>query len=203
MSSQIKVVVGLGNPGEQFHGTRHNVGFAVLNAFIDKLNASGESITKTFSKKHNSEIGILHSPKAVFVYPQSYMNLSGQPVKSLIDWYKLHDLSKILVVHDDVALPLGKIRWVQNAGAGGQHGVESIIEHLGGRKDFVRLRFGVGPDPGGEKRSAYVLEKFAASEKDVLNESIEMAVESLQLFLKGYPITELMSKFNGLDKNAK
>ena len=198
MTNQLKIIVGLGNPGEQFKETRHNAGFEILNAFLLAIRSSGTEVNEINAKKHNCKLYSLSSPKAVFAYPQSYMNLSGQPVKSLLDWYKILDLKNLLIVHDDVALPIGKIRWTHSSGAGGQHGVESIIQHLGGRKDFVRLRFGIGPDPGGEYRSSFVLSKFRPEEENLFNLAKDRSLESLELFLHGADLQNLMNSFNGL-----
>jgi PTH1 family peptidyl-tRNA hydrolase len=129
------------------------------------------------------------------------MNLSGQAVRALIDWYKIDDLKKLLVIHDDVALPLGKMKWVANGGAGGQHGIESIIEHLGGNKEFTRLKFGIGPDPGGDRRSNYVLSKFPAEHNDLLEKSIKASVDGVMLFLQNASLNKIMDTYNGMDLN--
>ncbi len=190
-----KFIIGLGNIGNEYTDTRHNAGFAILNALKNHYE-SQEQIHTVSVKKLKSQIFSIPSKKIYLVYPQTYMNLSGFAVRALIDWYKISNLKNLVIVHDDIALPLGQIRWVAKGGAGGQHGIESIIEHLGGNKEFNRLKFGIGPDPGGEKRSKYVLGKFRDDEKEILNKSLNKALKSLNLFLQGSSMSDLMNEFN-------
>ena len=201
-----KFIIGLGNPEDKFRGTRHNIGFEILDALIYRLNKDrlAEQISENTNKKLKSKIVSIQSQKLgefILLYPQTYMNLSGQAVRALIDWYKIDDLKKLLVIHDDVALPLGKMKWVANGGAGGQHGIESIIEHLGGNKEFTRLKFGIGPDPGGDRRSNYVLSKFPAEHNDLLEKSVKASVDGVMLFLQNASLSKIMETYNGMDLN--
>ncbi len=201
-----KFIIGLGNPEDKFRGTRHNIGFEILDALIYRLHKDrlAEQVSENTNKKLKSKIVSIQSQKLgefILLYPQTYMNLSGQAVRALIDWYKIDDLKKLLVIHDDVALPLGKMKWVANGGAGGQHGIESIIEHLGGNKEFTRLKFGIGPDPGGDRRSNYVLSKFPAEHNDLLEKSIKASVDGVMLFLQNASLNKIMDTYNGMDLN--
>jgi PTH1 family peptidyl-tRNA hydrolase len=164
----VKLVVGLGNPGKKYSGTRHNIGFAVLDYLLlaQGVNARKES-------KFDAEIVLLGAN--IFAMPTTFMNNSGRAVQKLMQFYKIAS-EDILVVHDDVSLDLGKLRFSFDRGAGGQHGVEDIIEKLGGSKSFHRLRIGVGPDPGGEERADYVLSKFAEGEATKVTEKAAQLV---------------------------
>lgn len=196
---QTKLIVGLGNPGEKYKNTRHNVGFEVLDRLINDLDPNGIESKENLSKKLQSKVVSINSVGLVLIYPQTYMNLSGKAVRAALDWYKIKDLKQLLIVHDDVSLPLGKIRWVVNGGAGGQHGIESTIQHLSGRKDFQRLKFGIGPDPGGDRRSKYVLERFPSKEQDLLDKSLLLATKSIKSFVDGKSVEEIMNEYNGLE----
>lgn len=192
----MKVIVGLGNPGVQYYATRHNAGFRVLEGLGTKTGAH-------FSKKRSLfcdlvKVGV-NGAELLLVKPDTYMNASGQAIAAVLNWYKIA-ASHMLVVHDDVSLPLGKLRFQRGGGAGGQHGVESIIECLGGLKDFDRLKIGVGPDPGGERRAEYVLKPVSESELQLFLRSISTAEEAAIIWLT-HGIREAMNQYNGLDLN--
>src|SRR6185369_7117687 len=135
----MKIIVGLGNPELRYYSTRHNAGFRVVDLLATELGAHFKvandlkaDVAKVNYKTHT----------VLLAKPKTYMNLSGDAVQRILHWYKA-DLSALLVIHDDVSLPLGRLRLQKGGGAGGQHGVESIIECLGGRKEFDRLKVGV------------------------------------------------------------
>ncbi len=168
----MKLVVGLGNPGKKYSATRHNIGFAVVESI---LSTRGLSLRK--ESKFEAEIAL--ADQLIFAMPTTFMNNSGRAVQKLMQFYKIAS-EDILVVHDDVSLDLGKLRFSFDRGAGGQHGVEDIIEKLGGSKKFHRLRIGVGPDPGGEQRADYVLSKFADGEATkVIEKAAQLVVDWL------------------------
>ncbi|MDX1919329.1 MAG: aminoacyl-tRNA hydrolase [Candidatus Caenarcaniphilales bacterium] len=192
-----KLIVGLGNPGEEYKNTRHNIGFMLLDALAARFN--NDEVKSETAKKLKSKVKTISSRHLVLLYPQTFMNLSGEALRAALTWYKITDYKQILVVYDDVALPLGKIRWVTEGGAGGHHGIESIIQQLGGCKDFTRLKFGVGPDPGGDRRSSYVLQKFPASELEKLERCIKTSVESINEFINEKKLQDIMNKYNGLE----
>ncbi|PJE69733.1 MAG: aminoacyl-tRNA hydrolase [Candidatus Staskawiczbacteria bacterium CG10_big_fil_rev_8_21_14_0_10_38_10] len=178
-------IAGLGNPGEKFKNTRHNVGFLVVDEF-----QKGNDFPDFFmSKKFGAETseGILNDEKIVLVKPQTFMNESGKAVKKITVHYK-PPITNLIVIHDDIDLPLDKIRIVKGRGAAGHKGVESIIKELG-NKDFVRFRIGVKPIEGGQiinktKTRDFVLKKFNKKEGNTLNKVIGKTIKAIELFLK-------------------
>ncbi|MDX1918873.1 MAG: aminoacyl-tRNA hydrolase [Candidatus Caenarcaniphilales bacterium] len=189
------LIVGLGNPGEEYQDTRHNVGFRVLDILCQKLTADSQTQRQS---KFKSKLVMLEGGEICLCYPQTFMNHSGQAVQEILNWYKFEELSRLLIVHDDISLPLGQLRWSFGRGAGGQHGVESVIKALGGKKDFLRLRVGIGPDPGGDRRSAYVLEKFRLMELALLDKILSLSAEGIEKWLRGISLEKLMSEYNPL-----
>lgn len=191
----MKAIIGLGNPGLKYDGTRHNVGFEVLDHLNKKLH---ESAFKKIDKLFSETVLVSNSGSSLLLAkPTTYMNDSGKAFLALKNWYKI-DIDEFLVVHDDVSLPLGKIRLQKGGGAGGQHGIESIIEMLGGQKSFNRLKVGIGPDPGGDKRANYVLQKFPQYQKSILEKIIFIASDAALLWLTE-GIDKAMNEFNGTD----
>ena len=136
----------------------------------------------------------------LLVKPTTYMNDSGKCVQTVLHWYKIKP-KDMLVVHDDVSLPLGKMRLQSNGGAGGQHGIESIIESLGGLKDFARLKIGVGPDPGGDRRAAFVLAPISLIDRSLFDKVIAESRLALSTWLVD-GIAVAANKFNGVTLNA-
>jgi len=192
----LKAIIGLGNPESKYQGTRHNIGFAVIEGLGTESGAEFKDTKKL--QAYVAKVSLSGS-SVVLVMPTTYMNLSGNSFVAVLNWYKLKS-KDILVVHDDVSLPLGRIRLQKDGGAGGQHGVESIIECLGGSKAFDRLKVGVGPDPGGERRGDYVLSKFPPSESELLSSSLGLANQAAKLWLeKG--INFAANAVNGIDLN--
>ena len=161
-SEKIILIAGLGNPGKQYAGNRHNVGFMAVDHIIDKLNLSGKKI-KSKSVVVDGRYNIM---RIIFSKPQTFMNLSGDAVVSLMKFYKI-PTDQILVVHDDIDLPFGVIRLRPSGGAGGQKGLSSIINRLG-TKEFARLRVGVGRPPGNMDPADYVLKDFNKTEREEL-----------------------------------
>lgn len=173
----IKLIVGLGNPGTRYAHNRHNVGFMMVEQFA-------RAHALDFSrKKFSAQIaeGAIAGERVFLAKPQTYMNLSGEAVSKLYKFYKVapHDL---LVIYDDLDLPLGKIRLRAEGSAGGHHGIESIIARIG-TSDFPRLRVGIGrPNPDADVD--HVLGNFDASERVVMDETIVRAVEAIDVWLK-------------------
>lgn len=191
----LKVVIGLGNPEPKYELTRHNVGFRLVEALAIKCGANLQRKADL-----QCELGktVLSSVDLVLVRPLTYMNLSGRAASAIARWYKV-DLKDILVIHDDVSLPLGQLRFQRAGGAGGQHGVESIIECFGGKKEFDRLKVGVGPDPGGDRRADYVLSIFPSGEENLFTTKIlAEGISGVEVWLKE-GIMPAMNKFNGRD----
>jgi len=176
-SSEYSLIVGLGNPGPQYVATRHNVGFRCV-----ELLASTRDLT--FDKKQKRArvaMGLVRGQRVIIARPQTFMNESGRAVAPLARFYKVQ-LERLLVVHDDLDLPLGTMRLRPEGGSGGHKGMRSIIEHLGGQK-FPRLRIGIGRPPGRMDPAAYVLQNFSAQEEPLLAETLERAVVAIETWL--------------------
>lgn len=153
------MIIGLGNPGREYQRTRHNVGFDVLDVLSEKM---GIALTKSAMHGLIGE-GFLEGEKVVLVKPQTYMNLSGQCVTELVSWYK-PPMENVLVIYDDIDLPLGKLRLRANGSAGTHNGMRSVIGLLG-RQDFPRLRVGVGQKPEGWELADWVLSHYQTEEE--------------------------------------
>jgi len=189
------LIVGLGNPGKRYENTRHNIGFMIVESL--KLKVKSFSDWKN-NKKLLSEIseGEINSQKVILAKPLTFMNLSGQAVKSLIRNWKL-EIRNLVVVHDDIDIPLGKIRISIGRGSAGHQGVESIIKELG-TKNFIRFRIGIKPKQyhrlvcGTEK---FVLKNFKKEEERIVKEVIEKTSEAIEYFLES-GLEKAMSKYN-------
>ena len=194
----LKLIIALGNPGVEYEDTRHNVGFFALAVFSTKHQISRKKEKKLLSLYGSGKIKIdQESYDLVLSWPTTFMNNSGEAVSKLLNWFKLES-KDLIVVHDDVALNLGKIRISYDSGSAGHHGVESIIQSLGGIKTFTRLRIGIGPDPGGDIRKDYVLTKFSPSEGNLLKKVLDLSVEALETIITKN-INEAMNKYNGIE----
>ena len=185
------LIIGLGNPGKKYEFSRHNLGFFVLDRFSKKNLFEFKS-----SKKFKSRIskGYFGKKGVILIKPQTFMNNSGKAVKSLAANYK-RQTTNIWVIHDDIDLPLGKIKIVKNRGAAGHKGVESIIKAVNS-KIFVRFRIGIQPKTDKPKNpEKFVLQKFNKEEGEIVKEVIKKTVEAIEFFLK-YGLEKAMSKFN-------
>jgi peptidyl-tRNA hydrolase, PTH1 family len=184
------LIVGLGNPGPEYRETRHNVGFMTVDRLAVKLNAR---FSRLQSRALVSSSNYLER-KVILAKPQTFMNLSGQAVQGLVRFYKL-PLSNLLVIHDDVDLPLGSIRIRPDGGSAGQKGMTSILERLG-TDEFPRIRLGIGRPPGQMQTPDYVLQDFSRQETAILSDVLNQAVEaSLTFIVEGLDAS--MNKFNG------
>lgn len=190
-TSSVRLIVGLGNPGTRYAGTRHNLGFMTLDAL-----ASLEKLSWSPSPKHECEIATLVSQpdrKVLLAKPQTFMNLSGKSVRSLCDFYKLTP-AELLVVCDDCEIPLGDIRIRPNGGPGGHNGLSSIIEHLQSEA-FPRLRLGIGPADPSLDLSDFVLREFRPEEKPKIENLTNRAVSAITTSLS-FSIEKAMNEFN-------
>jgi PTH1 family peptidyl-tRNA hydrolase len=177
------LIVGLGNPGKQYDATRHNLGFNLLD-----LLAGGED----WQNKYDAHI--IKTDSSILAKPQLFMNLSGKSVAQIL---KYHPSAQLIVVHDELDLPLGSLKIVKNSSAAGHNGVQSIIDEIG-TKDFVRIRLGINnPETKGEKPGdAYVLERFTEKESEIIKEVLIKAQEAVEVLqTDGMEIAQ--SKFNG------
>ena len=174
MQDGLRMVVGLGNPGKDYVGTRHNVGFEVL----DHL-AEGAELTFKSERKWKAHVATLPG-SVILLKPQTYMNLSGRAVSAAMRFYKMTP-EQILVVYDDVAFPLGTLKFRMSGSAGGHNGLRSMIADLGS-SEFPRLKFGIGAAEGRDL-SDYVLGKFREEEREVVQNTLATAVQAVQLAL--------------------
>ena len=174
MSDVPRLVVGLGNPGKDYAGTRHNVGFEVLGGL-----AAAAGLPFQREKKWQAEV-CRTAEGLLLLKPQTYMNLSGRAVAAAARFYKI-PAEKILVVYDDVALPLGQQRFRMTGGSGGHNGIQSLITELGSR-DFPRLKIGIGGVPG-SRLTGHVLGRFREEEREVAEKALASAVDAVQVAL--------------------
>jgi peptidyl-tRNA hydrolase, PTH1 family len=172
------LVVGLGNPGPKHTGNRHNVGFRCL----ERLAAAHGLAFDKRQKNARVALGPLGERAVALAKPQTFMNESGRAVAAIASFYQVEP-QWLLVVYDDIDLPLGAVRLRPDGGAGGHKGMTSIIAALGSQKGFPRLRVGVGRPPGRMEAAAYVLQDFAAEELPTLDEALGRAVRSIELWL--------------------
>jgi peptidyl-tRNA hydrolase, PTH1 family len=186
-----QLIVGLGNPGTKYDRTRHNVGFDLVDSLAKSWQIS-LSERKQFQGIYGEGFGS-HNAKIRLLKPQTFMNLSGQSVRVTIDWFKLPPAS-VLVVYDDLDLPLGKIRLRLSGSAGGHNGMKSIISHLG-TQDFPRVRIGIGKSAGEKDTISHVLGKFSVVETPIVSEVIQLVNDSIELSLKK-GVEQAMSLYN-------
>lgn len=188
------IIAGLGNPGREYQGTRHNVGFLVL----EKL-AAEENIS-ILEKKHKAIIGkgMAAGQKCVLAKPQTYMNLSGESVRQLIDFYKVDETSELIVISDDVSLEPGQIRIRKKGSAGGHNGLKNIIAHLG-HDSFIRVKIGVGEKPAGWDLADYVLGRFSSKDREAVEEAADRAVEAIRTIVSE-GADAAMNRFNSVKK---
>lgn len=185
----MKLIVGLGNPTRAYDGTRHNVGFGVITELADKHGISVDT------KKHKALIGkgIIGGEKVILAKPQTFMNLSGESVREIVDYYQL-DLEDVLIIFDDVSLDVGQLRIRTKGSAGGHNGVKSIIAHLGSDA-FARIKVGVGEKPAKMDLADYVLGRFHGEELLQIREGIEQAAAAAQLIVCG-ELQTAMNRYN-------
>ncbi len=191
MSVRPKLVVGLGNPGREYVGTRHNVGFEVVDRLAEKHGGS-------FKRKWRfaAEVAEIARPagKIVLAKPRTFMNRSGSAVAGLVNWLKIAP-AETLVVVDDADLPAGEIRLRASGSAGGHHGLRSVVESLGGCEEFARLRLGIGGGGRGDDLSGHVLSRFSATERAVMEAAVADAVAAVECCWEN-GLTAAMNQFN-------
>lgn len=188
------LIVGLGNPGEKYIKTRHNIGFRIINELGRKNNFPDFK----FSKRFNAEISKenLNKKRIILAKPKTFMNNSGKAAKSIINYYSLQT-KNLFVVHDDIDLPLGKMKISKDRGSAGQKGVQSIINELK-TKDFIRFRIGIKPTKQEIKIKnieKFVLQKFNKDEEKIIKETIKKTAEAIEIAIK-QDIEKAMNKFN-------
>lgn len=186
----MKIVVGLGNPGAKYRGTRHNVGFDVIDSLVQKW-AFGERPKSKFNANVNEVM--IGTTKVVLLSPLTFMNLSGQTVRSAVDFFKL-DLEDLMVVSDDLNLEVGRIRLRAKGSAGGQNGIKDIINRIGSQ-EFPRLRLGIGKPPAHFDTADYVLGRFDDVDEALMKDSVAQATKAIEFWLKN-GILDAMNQFN-------
>ena len=184
------LIVGLGNPGVEYAATRHNIGFDMITYLSDKYNIPVNSREgKALVGK-----GILAGDKVMLAQPQTYMNLSGESVRALMDYYKI-DIEDLLVIYDDISLDVGQIRMRGKGSAGGHNGIKSIIQHTG-TQEFARIKIGVGQKPEGGDLVKHVLGRFSREEDGMFRDVFALAEEGLLAWLQE-DMKSAMNKVNG------
>ena len=186
----MKLIIGLGNPGKPYEHTRHNIGFDIVDALAGKW---GGALNQT---KFNGMYTTFHRPegKVMLLKPLTYMNLSGECVRPMMDYFDIR-VEDVIVIYDDLDLETGKLRLRQKGSAGGHNGIKSLIHHLG-TQEFNRIRVGVSRPPAGMKVADYVLSKFSKEDAPVIREAIDKSCEAVEASL-AKPFLEVMNIFNG------
>jgi PTH1 family peptidyl-tRNA hydrolase len=186
------VIVGLGNPGRQYENTRHNAGFAAIDALSDRYGISVDT------KKHKALIGkgVIKGHKVLLAKPQTYMNLSGESVRELVDYYKIDETTELLVLYDDISLEPGVLRIRKKGSAGGHNGIKSLLAHLGHDR-FGRIKIGVGEKPKGWDLADYVLASFSQEEKEKLRDCLPKLCHGVEIILEE-GIEEAMNQIHQL-----
>ncbi|MBQ7954499.1 MAG: aminoacyl-tRNA hydrolase [Lachnospiraceae bacterium] len=188
------IIVGLGNPGKDYAGTRHNIGFDVIETLAQRANIS------VIEKKHKAMIGkgYIEGQKVVLVKPQTFMNLSGESVREVVDYYKIDETEELIVISDDISLEPGQLRIRKKGSAGGHNGLKNIIAHLG-HDEFQRVKMGVGEKPKGYDLADYVLGHFTGDEKKVMEKAAAEAADAIvMMMMEG--VEPAMNKYNKKNK---
>lgn len=172
------IIVGLGNPQKEYDNTRHNIGFDVIDVL-----AESNRIGMT-EKKHKAVIGkgIIAGQKVLLAKPQTYMNLSGESVRELVDYFKIDETIELIVISDDISLDVGQLRIRKKGSAGGHNGLKNIILHLG-HDNFHRIKMGVGEKPKNFDLADYVLGHFTKEERLIMDESVKDACKAIELMI--------------------
>lgn len=185
------LIVGLGNPGKDYEMTRHNVGFDTVDVLIDEYSIpqSGVKFNAMYGK------GMINGEKVLAAKPLTFMNLSGEAVRGLVDYFKIDVKEELIVVYDDIDLEPGNIRVRAKGSAGGHNGMKNIIQHLG-TQEFARVRVGVGAKPKGWDLADHVLGRFSKEDRVLVDESIKKACKAVACFVEN-GIDTAMNQYNG------
>lgn len=184
------IIVGLGNPTKEYDDTRHNIGFAAIDMLADKY---GINVTEV---KHKALLGkgVINGNKVILVKPMTYMNLSGEAVRAVVDYYKVDEEEELMVIYDDISLDVGQLRVRKKGSAGGHNGIKNIIAHLG-HDTFQRIKIGVGEKPEGYDLADYVLGHFSKEDLATLKDGMEKVDGAVNFMLQG-DIDEAMNRYN-------
>lgn len=172
----VNLLIGLGNPGRKYKKTRHNIGYIVLDALVDKhgFEIKGKKFKSRFLKE------TFFGKELCFVKPETFMNVSGEAVSSFLNYFKVAPRD-MLVVHDDIDLPFGKLRFAFKSGHGGHNGIRSIVDYID-TNEFYRLKIGIGRPVDGRDPADYVLDGFSDDEKREVAEVVETALQAINVF---------------------
>jgi PTH1 family peptidyl-tRNA hydrolase len=177
------LVVGLGNPGPEYAGNRHNAGFFVADLLAKRIGARFSRNRKAVAESAEGRLGVgVDAPRLVLVKPMTYMNLSGGPVAGLAQFYKV-PVGQIIAVHDELDIPYGQLRLKIGGGEGGHNGLRSMSRSLGS-KEFIRVRFGVGRPPGRQDPADYVLSDFSAVERKELDYLVDRTADAVEAVME-------------------
>lgn len=184
------LIVGLGNPGRTYEGTRHNMGFDTIDYLIEehRIPQSGVKFNAMYGK------GIIGGEKVILMKPLSYMNLSGGPVQEMASYFKIDPETELIVVYDDIDLEPGQLRIRKQGSAGGHNGIKDIISRLGTQK-FLRVKVGVGAKPKGWDLADYVLGRFSTEERKLVDESIQRAGKAVEVMIS-QGVDAAMNEYN-------
>jgi len=184
------IIVGLGNPGKDYENTRHNVGFDAIDELVDKYNVPESGI----QSKAKVGKGVMDGQKILLAKPLTFMNLSGEAVRGLVDYYKVDPESELLIIYDDISLEPGNIRIRKKGSAGGHNGIKSIIQHLG-TQNFQRIKIGVGEKPKNWDLADYVLSRFSKEDRATVDAAMKNVAHAASLIVQG-EIDEAMNLYN-------
>ncbi len=189
------IIAGLGNPGKEYENTRHNIGFDVIDALSDQYSIE----VKERGFKALCGKGMIEGERVILVKPQTYMNLSGESLRQIIDFFKIDVEEELIVISDDIALEAGTVRIRKKGSAGGHNGIKNIILNLG-TENFQRIRIGVGEKPKEWDLIDYVLGHFSKEERKRMDEAVEDAVKAIGVILSE-DIDRAMNRFNKKKKS--
>ena len=184
------LIVGLGNPGRQYEATRHNMGFDTVDCLIEKHNVPQGDVK--FNAMYGK--GIIGGDKAILMKPLSFMNLSGGPVRDMVNFFKIDPEKELIVISDDIDLEPGQLRIRKQGSAGGHNGLKDIIQKLG-TQNFVRIKIGVGAKPQGWDLADHVLSRFPDSERKLVDEAIREAADAVEKIIAQGP-DAAMNEYN-------
>lgn len=176
--TQMYIIAGLGNPKREYENTRHNIGFDVIEELAEQENIG------VLEMKHKAVIGkgYIEGQKVILAKPQTFMNLSGESIRELADYYKVDATTNLIVISDDISLAPGQLRIRKKGSAGGHNGLKNIISHLG-HDNFIRIRMGVGEKPKGYDLADYVLGHFSKEERVLMDEAVKKACDAIRLII--------------------
>ncbi|MBQ1332315.1 MAG: aminoacyl-tRNA hydrolase [Lachnospiraceae bacterium] len=191
------LIAGLGNPGREYAGSRHNAGFSLIYELAKRCGV------KPIAKEHQAltALGRIGGQDVILAMPQTYMNLSGNSVRRLAEAYRIDVATELIVAYDDINLDLGRLRVRTHGSAGGHNGMKNIIECLG-TDGFTRIRIGVGNKPGGLDLKDFVLGSFDTDEQEIIRESVELAADAVETIITAGP-EAAMNRYNPYHKGAE